>query len=629
MNGRYVRQRMLNRLTAFVHDVLAIPIALFAAFCFRYNLEVFPSIAVIINILIVAIPIQCVMYWLSGLYRGIWRFASMQDLLRITKAVVGGTLLVTLLLFLFTRLENIPRSVILLYPLLLFGILSGSRLVYRWFKDRQILFAHQGDKKVIVVGAGHGGELLIRDLLRHQDYQPIAIVDDDVGKHGRELHGVRVLGQIADIAELAKIHEADLVVIAIPTAPQQLFRKVATLCAEIGVECRTLPALADLADQGVAVNQLRNLTLEDLLGREQVALDEESISGYLQQKNVLVTGAGGSIGSELCRQVAQQNPARLIIFDHGEFNLYTIDHEIRNNCPDIEVITVLGDVKNYERVDWVFRKFHPQVIFHAAAYKHVPMLELNPAEGVVNNITGSRTVADAADRYGADAFVFVSTDKAVNPANVMGTTKRIAEIYCQNLAAKSETRFITTRFGNVLGSAGSVVPLFEKQILAGGPVTVTHKDISRYFMTIPEAVSLILQAGAMGEGGEIFVLDMGEPVRIKHLAEQMIRIAGLIPDNDIKIVYTGLRPGEKLYEEIFHERENLRGTNHPKLLLAGSRQVDWQWLNNELKALANAATSRNVPNLIKHLRKIVPEYEGPNEGNKKQIIEPKIKIVKG
>ncbi len=628
MNSRFIRHKLLNRFTAFTHDLLAIPIALLAAFYFRYNFEQLPDINPVLIFVLLALPVQGLMYWLSGLYRGIWRFASMQDLFRITKAVVGGTLLVTLLLFLFTRLEAIPRSVILLYPLLLFGILSGSRLAYRWFKDRQILFARQGGKKVLVVGAGQGGELLVRDLLRHQDYQPIAIVDDDLGKQGRELHGVRVLGQIADIAELAEVHEAELVVIAIPTASQKLFREVAATCADIGIECRTLPALSDLNDHGVAVSQLRNLTLEDLLGREQVELDEESISDYLKHKNVLVTGAGGSIGSELCRQVAQQNPAKLIILDHGEFNLYNIDHEIRNHFPEIEIITVLGDVKNYDRVDWVFKKFHPQVIFHAAAYKHVPMIELNPAEGVVNNIIGSRTVADAADRYNADAFVFVSTDKAVNPANVMGTSKRIAEIYCQNLAEKSHTRFITTRFGNVLGSAGSVVPLFEKQILQGGPVTVTHKDISRYFMTIPEAVSLIFQAGAMGEGSEIFVLDMGEPVRIKHLAEQMIRIAGLIPEKDIKIVYTGLRPGEKLYEEIFHERENLRGTNHPKLLLAGSRQVNWNWLNDELKALASAATSRNVPHLIEHLRKIVPEYEGPHESDKKQSVEPKIKVIK-
>jgi FlaA1/EpsC-like NDP-sugar epimerase len=388
-------------------------------------------------------------------------------------------------------------------------------------------------------------------------------------------------------------------------------------------------------EQDTAVSQLRNLTLEDLLGRAQVELDKESIAGYLRDKNVLVTGAGGSIGSELCRQVAEQYPAKLILFDHGEFNLYTIDHEIRNSFPEIDIITVLGDVKNYERVDWVFRKFNPQVVFHAAAYKHVPMIELNPAEGVVNNIIGSRTVADAADRYSSEAFVFVSTDKAVNPANVMGTSKRIAEIYCQNLAMNSKTRFITTRFGNVLGSAGSVVPLFKKQIEAGGPVTVTHKEIERFFMTIPEAVSLILQAGAMGEGGEIFVLDMGKPVRIKNLAEQMIRIAGLTPGKDIEIIYTGLRPGEKLYEEIFHERENLRGTNHPKLLLAGSRKVDWQWLSDQLEALVKAANSRNVPELISHLRRIVPEYEGPHVSDKEKTSDKetdsraRIKVVKG
>ncbi len=635
MANSLIRNKLLNRFSAFTHDIIAVPVALLAAFFFRYNFEGIPDIIPCLQFLLVAVPVQGLLCWLSGLYRGIWRFASMQDLLRITKAVAGGTLLTTLILFLTTRLTGVPRSVILLYPLLLFGILSGSRLAYRWFKDRRILFARKGGKKVLVVGAGQGGELLVRDLLRHSDFQPIAIVDDDPGKQGRELHGVRVFGSLENLARLVDVHEIELVVIAIPSAPRKLFRKVAAVCADIGVECRTLPVIGDMNEQDTAVSQLRNLTLEDLLGRDQVELDKASIAGYLKNKNVLVTGAGGSIGSELCRQVAEQHPAKLIIFDHGEFNLYTIDHEVRNSFPKIEIVTVLGDVKNFDRVDWVFKKFHPQVVFHAAAYKHVPMIELNPAEGVVNNIIGSQTVADAADRYHSEAFVFVSTDKAVNPANVMGTSKRIAEIYCQNLAMTSKTRFITTRFGNVLGSAGSVVPLFEKQILEGGPVTVTHKDISRYFMTIPEAVSLILQAGAMGDGGEIFVLDMGKPVRIRNLAEQMIRIAGLTPGKDIEIIYTGLRPGEKLYEEIFHERENLRGTNHPKLLLAGSRKVDWQWLSDELMSLVEAANSRNVPALIRHLRRIVPEYEGPHVSDSEKITEKKsdsatrIKIVKG
>lgn len=625
----FVRRVFFNRFVAFFYDLAAIPFALAVAFLFRYNFESVPEWQIFLQILVVALPVQGTTFWLTGLYRGMWRFASMQDLVRILKSVLLGTLLVMLALFLVCRLEGIPRSVILLYPVLLVGVLSGSRLAYRWFKDRRFLFQNKDSQKVLVVGAGQGGELLVRDLLRHPEYEPVALVDDDPAKRGREIHGVRVQGSLADIKSLVEVLGVNLVLIAIPSAPQDIFKRVASVCSEIGVECRTLPAIADLKEQDVAVSQLRALTLEDLLGRDQIELDRESISSYLHGKPVLVTGAGGSIGSELCRQVAEQNPAKLIIFDHGEFNIYAIDHELRNTFPDLAIVTVLGDVKNYERVDWVFKKFQPQVIFHAAAYKHVPMIELNPAEGVVNNVLGSRIVADAADRYNAEAFVFVSTDKAVNPANVMGTTKRIAEIYCQNLAKRSKTRFITTRFGNVLGSTGSVVPLFEKQIREGGPVTVTHKDITRYFMTIPEAVGLILQAGAMGAGGEIFVLDMGEPVLIRDLAEQMIRLSGLTPGKDIEIVYTGLRPGEKLFEEIFHERENLRGTKHPKLFLAGSRQVDWQWLADELEELKGAATSRDIRRLISHLRRIVPEYDGPHLSDVEEVAAPVLKIVKG
>lgn len=629
MFHNFVKGFFLNRFFAFFHDLAAIPLSLAAAFLIRYNFESVPSWQIFVQVVTVALPVQGITFWFTGLYRGIWRYASLPDLIRILKSVMYGTSLVMVVLFLVTRLSGIPRSVILLYPLLLIGFLSGSRLSYRWFKDRRILFSNQEHQNVLVVGAGQAGELLVRDLLRHPEYEPIALVDDEPGKQGREIHGVRVQGSLDDIKALVELSDINLVLIAIPSAPQDIFKRVAAICSDVGVECRTLPAIADLEGKDVEVGQLRSLTLADLLGREQVDLDQQSITGYLRAKPVLVTGAGGSIGSELCRQVAEQGPSKLIIFDHGEFNIYAIDHELRQTFPDLEIVTVLGDVKNYDRVDWVFKKFRPQVIFHAAAYKHVPMVELNPAEGVTNNILGSRIVADAADRYHADAFVFVSTDKAVNPANVMGTTKRIAEIYCQNLAKRSQTRFITTRFGNVLGSAGSVVPLFEQQIHDGGPVTVTHKDITRYFMTIPEAVSLILQAGAMGEGGEIFVLDMGEPVRICDLAEQMIRLSGLTPHKDIDIVYTGLRPGEKLFEEIFHERENLRGTNHPKLFLAGSRDVDWQWFADELAGLNKAATSRDVVGLIGHLRRIVPEYEGPHLSDMEEVSSHPLKLVVG
>ncbi|MDP2107237.1 MAG: nucleoside-diphosphate sugar epimerase/dehydratase, partial [Desulfobulbaceae bacterium] len=381
--------------------------------------------------------------------------------------------------------------------------------------------------------------------------------------------------------------------------------------------------------QQIQSKHLRDITVDDLLGRDSVKLDDAAIADYLEGKTVLVTGGGGSIGSELCRQIAKSRPKCLIIFDHSEFNLYAIELELLGKFPDLALIAVLGDVKVENRVTWVFKEFKPEVVFHAAAYKHVPMVEKNPVEGVCNNVVGTRLVADAADRFGARRFVLVSTDKAVNPANIMGATKRIAEVYCQNLAQRSKTKFITTRFGNVLGSAGSVVPLFEQQIKVGGPVTVTHKEITRYFMTIPESVGLILQAGAMGKGGEIFVLEMGEPVLIRDLAEQMIRLSGLRVGEDIQIQYTGLRPGEKLYEEVFHSGEGVVGTEHPKLQLAQARLVDWEWLVCKLNTLESVAHARDLPQIMSHLEMIVPEYtHGFSSVLEKNIAGDEVRSIK-
>lgn len=607
---RFMQRIFFTRWAAFLHDLLWIPLALYGAFWLRFNLESIPFQfqRSCFQVLLFTFPVQALFFWIFGLYRGIWRFASIPDLIRILKSVFSGAAVLLLVLFQYNRLEGIPRTVIVLYPLLLLCGLAAPRFLYRLLKDRQRIFAAQNGERTLVIGAGQGGELLVRDLLRRPEYVPVCLLDDDPAKHGREIHGVRVFGPLADIESVIARHDVQLVFLAIPSADRKLMQRVAAVCAKTGVVCRTLPAIDEMNGHEALVSQLRPLTLEDLLGREQVHLDSRAIAGYLAGKSVLITGGGGSIGSELCRQVALRQPGRLIVFDHGEYNLYAIDHELRTAFPGLEVVAVLGDVKNRERVEWTFTTYHPEVVFHAAAYKHVPMLESNPAEGVRNNVNGTRTVADAAHRHGARRFVLVSTDKAVNPTNIMGASKRIAELYCQNLATRSSTGFITTRFGNVLGSAGSVVPLFEKQIREGGPVTVTHREISRYFMTIPEAVRLILQAGAMGKGGEIFVLDMGEPLLIRDLAEQMIRLSGLEPGKDIEIVYTGLRPGEKLFEEVFHEQESLQGTTHPKLRLAGSRRIEWDWLVAGLDRLDNAAASRDCPALVAHLRAIVPEY---------------------
>ncbi|HID36896.1 MAG TPA: polysaccharide biosynthesis protein, partial [Ghiorsea sp.] len=358
----------------------------------------------------------------------------------------------------------------------------------------------------------------------------------------------------------------------------------------------------------VEASDLRSIRLEDLLGRDEINLDNQRVCEFIRGKTVMITGSGGSIGSELCRQMMTFKPANLIMLDHAEFNLYQIDNELKGLKNYKATKAVLGDIRDQERMEWVFNAFKPDIVFNAAAYKHVPLVEDNPSEGIKTNVLGTSMIADMAAKTGCDYFVQVSTDKAVNPANVMGATKRMAEIYCQNLNHRCETAFITTRFGNVLGSAGSVVPLFKQQIEAGGPVTVTHKDITRYFMTIPEAVSLILQAATMGDGGEIFVLDMGEPVKIIDMAKQMIRLAGLTPYDDIEIKFTGLRPGEKLFEELFHEAETLQGTIHPKIMLSGTRQVEWDEVQQRLVLMRQACRERDVPALIDLLQQLVPEF---------------------
>ncbi len=611
MHRNLIKRTLFNRWSAFLHDLLWIPVSLLFAYLLRFNFDGIPEehTAALGVLIAISLPVQGGAFWLFGMYRGLWRFASIPDLFRILKAVFFGALCVIVIFSLVTRLAGVPRSVLFLYPLLLTAGLSLPRLLYRWYKDQHFTLRKKEGTRIVIIGAGNAGELLLRDLRNQDEYQPVGFLDDDPVKQGREIHGVPILGSVGDLSQIVKAFGVQEIVIAVPSASQEEMQRIMEFCGASGIAASILPTLGGSENYQVSSSQLRPLTIEDLLGRQPIKLDTEAIQAYLKGKAVLVTGGGGSIGSELCRQVAEMNPARLIIFDHGEYNLYAIDHELRQSYPDLSLIVVLGDVKNQERVDWVFRKFTPDVVFHAAAYKHVPMLETNPAEGVSNNVAGTRMIVDAADKYGVERFVQVSTDKAVNPANVMGTTKRIGELYCQNFNDRSDTRFITTRFGNVLGSAGSVVPLFQRQIEDGGPVTVTHPDITRYFMTIPEAVSLILQAGAMGTGGEIFVLNMGDPVLIRHLAEQMITLSGLRVDDDIEIIYTGLRPGEKLFEEVLHKSEDLQQTSHEKLLLASSRKVDWNWLTEELDKLQEAAISRNVDVLKEHLRNIVPEYQ--------------------
>ena len=611
MNISRIYDRVRSRTSAMIHDLLMIPVAWFAAYLLRFNLEPIPELYFDqgLAVLPVVIVIQGATFWYFGLYRGVWRFASIPDFMRIFKAIVVGVALIAISIFFLTRMQGVPRSVFPIYAVLLSLLLGGPRLLYRWLKERRLY--SRPARKALVVGAGRAGEMLVRDILRDQGYgyQPVGFIDDAPRKLGMEVHGVRVLGTCEQIPEICARYDVDLLLIAIPSANSKEMRRIVDLCTDADVPLRTLPKYQDLVDGRSVVSELREIFIEDLLGREPVSLNWDRILAAVKDRAILVTGGGGSIGSELCRQIARLEPDALVIFDNGEYNLYSIERELRQTHPSLRLYVELGDICDEPAVRRLFDTHAPQLVFHAAAYKHVPMLESRAREAVRNNVLGTRTVALAAKNHHCDCFVQISTDKAVNPTNVMGASKRVAEMFCQMMGRKDvSTRFITVRFGNVLDSAGSVVPLFRKQIAAGGPVTVTHPEVKRYFMTIPEACQLILEAGAVGSGGEVFVLDMGEPIRIRYLAEQMIRLAGKTPEVDVEISYTGLRPGEKLFEELFHPDEPLVQTPHEKLLLARSRDVDWNRFEAGLKEIEKGCVEYDERKIRQVLDELLPEY---------------------
>jgi FlaA1/EpsC-like NDP-sugar epimerase len=587
-----------------------IPVAWLGAYWLRYNLGEVPDefLAQAWRLLPLVLVVQGGALLYFGTHRGVWHFTSIPDLLRILKAVVAGTALLFAALFIFTRLEHVPRSAFFSYALVLGALLGGARVAYRLVKDHY--FGTRIEKKVMVVGAGSAGEMLVRDLRRSQPriYDVVGFIDDDPAKLGKEIHGVRVSGGCEHIPDLCERWGIDLILIAMPSASAAQMQRAIGYCEKTGLPVRTLPRLHDLVAGVVDQRALREVSIDDLLGREPVNLERAAIREALGGRRVLVTGAGGSIGSELCRQLGVLKPERLILYEQSELNLYNIERELRELFPDLPMACALGDVCDDAAVRLLFQRERPQIVFHAAAYKHVPLLEGQVREAVRNNILGTRTVAQHADRAKCAAFVLISTDKAVNPRSVMGACKRVAEIYCQALDGRSDTRFATVRFGNVLGSTGSVVPLFREQIGRGGPVTVTHPEMSRYFMTPAEAAQLILEASSVGRGGEIFVLDMGEPVRIAYLAEQMIRLSGKIPGSEIRIEYTGLRPGEKLNEELFHEDEGRIATGHDKILLASSRPVDWKVIAPLIERLDQLVQACDEAALVGLLQHMIPEF---------------------
>ena len=599
---------------ALLHDLTAAALAWICAYLLRFNFELPANfLSEAWRTLVWVVPLQGVVSWRFGLYRGIWRYASVNDLRRIFWAVAFAAALIPLVFWMLRLDVVVPRSVLVIYPLLLLLLMGGSRLIYRLWKEHALLAdINLHGEPVLILGAEDAAVNLAKDLARSSSWRVVGFLDDDEAKRGTMLNGVQVLGPLPELARYSRKLGIGQVIIAMPTASHKQRKRAVELCELAGVKVLTVPSFDDLLSGRVTLTHLRAVELDDLLGRDLVRLDDAGLHELLTGKSVMVTGAGGSIGSELCRQIARFKPSKLILYELGEFALYLIEQELRASRPDLVCEYLIGDVRDARRLDEVMGRHRPSVVFHSAAYKHVPLMEVNNSwQAVRNNIQGTWCVASAAQKHGVSRFVLISTDKAVNPTNVMGATKRLAEMVCQGLQQpvanqNGATRFVMVRFGNVLGSNGSVIPKFREQIARGGPVTVTHPEMTRYFMSIPEAAQLVLQAGLMGKGGEIFVLDMGEPVKIVDLARDLIRLSGLNED-DIPIEFTGLRPGEKLYEELLADNECTLPTQHPKLRIAQSRPVEAEWLRQMLAWVADNPEQDDAA--VKHaLKHWLPEY---------------------
>ncbi len=570
---------------ALSHDVCAAIFAWYLAFLLRFNFDIPPEHFGLMNQNIwLVLMVQTISFLAFGLYRSTWRFASLPDLKRILATIfLAGTILAIIFLS-FDGSVRVPRSVLIINPILLTFFMGGSRFIYRLLKEYQLFGSYlvKGES-VVVYGAGATAISLLKDLAQSQRWRVVALLDDNETMQGREILGVKVQGSILDLAKVANFYKAQHIIIASSTIDHQERRKVLEKANQSGLQVLTIPAIDDLISGRFSVSQIRRVDVEDLLGRDPVSIDTSGLNQLIVDKTVLVSGAGGSIGSELCRQIIKFNPKYIVCLDISEYALYKLEQEFSNLKLSAKFIYLVGDVRHASRLDKIFANYQPRLVFHAAAYKHVPLMEIsNVSEAFNNNVLGTYLLAKASKEAKVEKFVLISTDKAVNPTNVMGATKRLAEMICQGLQDNKGTQFVVVRFGNVLGSSGSVIPKFRQQINAGGPVTVTHPDITRYFMSIPEAAQLVMQASLLGKGREIFVLDMGQPVRILDLARDMIKLSGMSED-EIKIVFSGLRPGEKLYEELLAKEEQTLPTLHKKIRIAFSKKVEKKWLNALLK----------------------------------------------
>ena len=612
---KYKNKRLIFRIILLVlMDMLIITAAGPLAIYVRYNLFFEPQAIEFIENIFQYLPVNLILtvivFAAFRLYQGIWKYASASDLVNIIVACLVSAATQTIGMMLMGL--RFPRS----YPFMYFAVLTAGisifRFTYRilaYFRQKQQGLIKEGKTNTMIVGAGEAGNTLLKELQNSKfvEQNVCCLVDDDPGKIGKYLRGVLVAGNRKDICRLAEEYHIDEIMIAIPSASHAEIQELLDICSQTSCKLKVLPGIYQLVNGEVSVSKLRNVEIEDLLGREPIDTQVESIMGYVSGKVVLVTGGGGSIGSELCRQIARHEPKQLVIFDIYENNAYDIQQELKRDYPELNLVVLIGSVRNSHRINGVFEKYHPQIVYHAAAHKHVPLMEDSPNEAIKNNVMGTYKTAQAADKYGVSRFVLISTDKAVNPTNIMGASKRLCEMVIQMMNNRSKTEFVAVRFGNVLGSNGSVIPLFKKQIEEGGPVTVTHPDIIRYFMTIPEAVSLVLQAGARAKGGEIFVLDMGKPVKILDLALNLIRLSGLKPYEDIDIVFTGLRPGEKLYEELLMDEEGLQSTDNELIHIGKPIDFDEELFTHQLEEL-DELSRMDSPKIKEKVMEVVPTY---------------------
>ncbi len=592
-------------------DIILINIAIYGAYWLRFDgvidseiIKHYKEAFFIITV------VKIIVFYFAGMYKSLWRYASIQELIVIVMACVFAN--ATMISFIFLTQTFVPRSIYIIACMLDIALIGGSRLSYRVlrrYKNGGSFFNTNGKTRVLIVGAGDAGATIIRELRNHSELNsvPIGLVDDERTKIGRKINGFSVLGTTKDIAQIVQEKAVHEIIIAIPSAGKKQISEIIKECKKTHCRLKILPGMYELINETVSIKAIRDVQIEDLLGREPVKVDLEEISGYLTDKTVLVTGGGGSIGSELCRQIATFNPSKLIILDIYENNAYDIQNELLRKHKNIDLEVLIASVRDKARLDSIFKKYKPDIVYHAAAHKHVPLMEHSPTEAIKNNVFGTLNVVECAHRFKAKKFVLISTDKAVNPTNIMGATKRVAEMIVQAYSRYSKTEYVAVRFGNVLGSNGSVIPLFKKQIAQGGPVTVTHPEINRFFMTISEAVQLVIQAGAMAKGGEIFVLNMGEPVKIVDLARDLIRLSGFEPDIDIEIKFTGLRPGEKMYEELLMEEEGLTATKHEKIFIGKPIFIDFKILNRDLERLKTTITEDGV-DLCELMETLVPTY---------------------